>query len=162
MKKIDLEIKEKTITINRVTKVVKGRRIMSFVSLVVVGDGNGSIGIGKGKSKEVPLAIQKATEKARNRMYKITLKNNTIYHEIIGKHCSSLIFMFPIKEGRGIIAGGVIKAILNVMGIVDVMAKSKGSNNPFNVVRATINGLLSMNTLEIVAAKRGKIIKDII
>lgn len=155
-------IKEKMININRVTKVVKGRRIMNFVALVVVGDGNGSIGIGKKKSKEVPLAIQKALLRARNKMFKIILKDNTIQYQIIGKHCSTSVLMFPIKKGRGIIAGGPIRAIFNVMGINNVMAKIIGSNNPYNVVKATINGLLNINTPEMFFIKRGKFFKNIL
>lgn len=156
------KIKEKMISINRVTKVVKGRRIMNFVALAVVGDNNGSIGVGKGKSKEVPLAIQKALIRAQNKMYKIILKDNTIQYQIIGKHCSTSVLMFPIKKGRGIIAGGSIRGIFNVMGINNVMAKIIGSNNPYNVVRATIKGLLSINTPEMIAMKRGKSLKNIL
>jgi small subunit ribosomal protein S5 len=150
------------IAINRVTKVVKGGRIMGFAALTVVGDGDGRIGMGKGKSKEVPVAVQKAMEEARRNMIKVTLKNGTLQHTITGKHGASKVLMNPAKEGTGVIAGGAMRAIFEVMGVTNVVAKSIGSSNPYNMVRATINALTSMNTPSEIAAKRGKSVEDIL
>jgi len=160
--KPDDGLREKMIAINRVTKVVKGGRIMGFAALTVVGDGDGRIGMGKGKSKEVPVAVQKAMEEARRNMIKVTLKNGTLQHTITGKHGASKVLMNPAKEGTGVIAGGAMRAIFEVMGVTNVVAKSIGSSNPYNMVRATINALTSMNTPSEIAAKRGKSVEDIL
>lgn len=160
--KPDDGMREKMIAINRVTKVVKGGRIMSFAALTVVGDGDGRIGMGKGKSKEVPVAVQKAMEEARRNMIKVNLRGGTLHHTITGKHGASKVMMIPAKEGTGVIAGGAMRAIFEVMGITNVVAKSIGSSNPYNMVRATINALRSMNTPAEMAAKRGKSIEEIL
>ena len=153
---------EKMISINRVTKVVKGGRIMGFAALTVVGDGDGRIGMGKGKSKEVPVAVQKAMEEARRKMIKVTLKNGTLQHTVTGKHGASKVMMTPAKEGTGVIAGGAMRAIFEVMGVTNVVAKSNGSSNPYNMVRATLNGLAKMSTPSEIAAKRGKSVEEIL
>lgn len=154
-------LREKMVAINRVTKVVKGGRVMGFAALTVVGDGDGSIGMGKGKSREVPVAIQKAMEEARKKMVKVQLKNGTLQHTVIGRHGAARVFMQPAHEGTGIIAGGPVRAVLEVMGVTNILAKCLGSTNPYNVVRATINGLTAMNTPAQIAAKRGKSIEEI-
>lgn len=154
-------LREKMIAVNRVTKVVKGGRIMGFAALTVVGDGDGSIGMGKGKSREVPVAVQKAMEEARRKMVKVQLKNGTLQHTVIGRHGAASVFMQPASEGTGIIAGGPVRAVLEVMGVTNILAKCLGSTNPYNVVRATINGLTAMNTPAEVAAKRGKTVEEI-
>jgi small subunit ribosomal protein S5 len=155
-------MREKMIAVNRVTKVVKGGRIMGFAALAVVGDGDGRIGMGKGKSKEVPVAVQKAMEEARRKMIKVTLKNGTLQHTVTGKHGASSVMISPAKDGTGVIAGGPMRAIFEVMGITNVVAKSNGSTNPYNMVRATLNGLASMSTPSEIAAKRGKSVEDIL
>jgi len=155
-------MREKMIAINRVTKVVKGGRIMGFAALTVVGDGDGRIGMGKGKSKEVPVAVQKAMEEARRKMIKVTLKNGTLQHAVTGKHGASSVMMMPAKEGTGVIAGGPMRAIFEVLGVVNVVAKSNGSTNPYNMVRATLNGLSKMSTPSDIAAKRGKSVEEIL
>ncbi len=160
--KPDDGMREKMIAINRVTKVVKGGRIMGFAALTVVGDGDGRIGMGKGKSKEVPVAVQKAMEEARRKMIKVTLKNGTLQHTVTGKHGASSVMISPAKEGTGVIAGGPMRAIFEVMGIVNVVAKSNGSTNPYNMVRATLNGLSKMSTPSEIAAKRGKTVEEIL
>lgn len=160
--KPDDGLREKMIAINRVTKVVKGGRIMGFAALTVVGDGDGRIGMGKGKSKEVPVAVQKAMEEARRNMIKVSLKDGTLQHTITGKHGASKVMMNPAKEGTGVIAGGAMRAMFEVMGVTNVVAKSFGSSNPYNMVRATINALSSMNTPSEIAAKRGKSVEDIL
>lgn len=154
-------LREKMISVNRVTKVVKGGRILSFAALAVVGDGDGGIGMGQGKSREVPLAVQKAMEKARRNMFKVSLKNGSFHHAVIGRHDSSKVLIQPASPGTGIIAGGAMRAIFEVMGVTDVLAKCIGSTNPYNVVRATLNGLQQMMTPSEVAAKRGKRIAEI-
>lgn len=155
-------LKEKMITVNRVTKVVKGGRIMSFAALTVVGDGDGSIGMGKGKAREVPLAVQKAMEEAKRGMLKVNLtKTGTLQHAVIGKHGAAKVLIQPATEGTGIIAGGAMRAIFEVMGMHNVTAKSFGSSNPYNIVRATLNGLENMNTPAEIAAKRGKTVEEI-
>ena len=159
--KPDDGMREKMIAVNRVTKVVKGGRIMGFAALAVVGDGDGRIGMGKGKSKEVPVAVQKAMEEARRKMVKVQLKNGTLQHTVIGRHGAASVFMQPASEGTGIIAGGPVRAVLEVMGVTNILAKCLGSTNPYNVVRATINGLTAMNTPAEVAAKRGKTVEEI-
>ncbi|QEL66206.1 small subunit ribosomal protein S5 [Oryzomicrobium terrae] len=155
-------LREKMVSINRVTKVVKGGRIMGFAALTVVGDGDGGIGMGKGKSREVPVAVQKAMEEARRKMAKVALKNGTLHHAVVGEHGASKVLMMPAADGTGIIAGGAMRAVFEVMGVTNIVAKAHGSTNPYNIVRATINGLLSMNTPSVIAAKRGKSVEEIL
>ena len=155
-------LREKMISVNRVTKVVKGGRILGFAALTVVGDGDGSIGMGKGKSREVPVAVQKAMEEARRKMVKVSLKNGTLHHAVEGEHGSSRVLMMPASEGTGIIAGGAMRAVFEVMGITNVVAKAHGSTNPYNIVRATLDGLTRMNTPSEIAAKRGKSVEQIL
>ncbi|MHB1619098.1 MAG: 30S ribosomal protein S5 [Sulfuricella sp.] len=154
-------LQEKMIGVNRVTKVVKGGRIMAFAALTVVGDGSGSVGMGKGKSREVPVAVQKAMEDARRNMVKVNLKKGTLHHAVIGRHGAAKVYMQPASEGTGIIAGGPMRAIFEVMGVHNVLAKCIGSTNPYNIVRATLNGLKQMNTPSEIAAKRGKTVEEI-
>ena len=155
-------LREKMVAINRVTKVVKGGRILGFAALTVVGDGDGAIGMGKGKSREVPVAVQKAMDEARRKMRKVSLKNGTLQHTVIGKHGASSVLMQPAPAGTGIIAGGPMRAVFEVMGVTDVICKCIGSANPYNVVRATINGLMAINTPAEIAAKRGKTVEEIL
>jgi small subunit ribosomal protein S5 len=154
-------LKEKMVAVNRVTKVVKGGRILGFAALTVVGDGDGGVGMGKGKAREVPVAVQKSLEEARRRMIRVRLKNGTLQHSIIGRHGASKVIMQPASEGTGIIAGGPMRAVFEVMGITNVLAKCLGSTNPYNVVRATLDGLKRMNTPAEIAAKRGKSVEEI-
>jgi small subunit ribosomal protein S5 len=154
-------LKEKMIAVNRVTKVVKGGRILGFAALTVVGDGDGRIGMGKGKAREVPVAVQKAMEQARRNMIKVPLKNGTIHHNLRGEHGAAKVLMAPAKAGDGIIAGGPMRAVFEVMGVTNVLAKCFGSTNPYNVVRATLNGLQAMSTPSEIAARRGKTIEEI-
>ena len=154
-------LREKMITVNRVTKVVKGGRIMSFAALTVVGDGDGGIGMGKGKAREVPLAVQKAMDEAKRGMLKVNLTNGTLHHSVTGRHGAAKVLIQPASEGTGIIAGGAMRAIFEVMGITDVLAKCIGSANPHNVVRATLNGLAAANSPAEIAAKRGKSVEEI-
>ena len=154
-------LKEKMIAVNRVTKVVKGGRIMGFAALTVVGDGDGRVGMGKGKSKEVPAAVQKAMEEARRNMHKVSLKNGTIHHNVTGHHGAANVQMAPAPKGTGIIAGGPMRAVFEVMGITDIVAKSHGSSNPYNMVRATLDALIKSTTAAEVAAKRGKSVEDL-
>ena len=154
-------LREKMIAVNRVTKVVKGGRIMSFAALTVVGDGDGAIGMGKGKAREVPLAVQKAMDEAKKGMLKVNLNNGTLFHAVTGKHGAAKVFIQPASEGTGIIAGGAMRAIFEVMGVTDVLEKCIGSANPYNVVRATLNGLAAVNSPSEVAAKRGKTVEEI-
>ena len=154
-------LREKMVAINRVTKVVKGGRVLGFAALTVVGDGDGRIGMGKGKAREVPVAVQKAMEEARRKMVKVSLKHGTLQHAVIGHHGASRVYMQPASDGTGIIAGGPMRAVFEVMGVQNVLAKCLGSTNPYNVVRATINGLTGMNTPAEIAAKRGKSIEEI-
>jgi small subunit ribosomal protein S5 len=154
-------LREKMISINRVTKVVKGGRILGFAALTVVGDGDGRIGMGKGKAKEVPVAVQKAMEAARRNMKKVALKDGTIHHKVAGMHGAAKVLMAPAKPGDGIIAGGPMRAVFEVMGVKDIVAKSLGSTNPYNMVRATLDALGRCNTPAQVAAKRGKSVEDI-
>ena len=156
------ELIEKLIGVNRVAKVVKGGRVFGFSALVVVGDGEGKVGFGTGKSKEVPVAIQKAMETARRNMQKVDLKGNTLHYPLIGRHGAAKVYMQPASEGTGIIAGGAMRAIFEVVGVHNVLAKCIGTNNPINVVRATMNGLTAMSTPEMVAAKRGKSVEEIL
>ncbi len=155
-------LKEKMIGINRVTKVVKGGRILGFAALTVVGDGDGGIGMGKGKAREVPVAVQKAMDEARRKMVKVSLKNGTLQHAVVGEHGAAKVFMQPASEGTGIIAGGPMRAIFEVMGVTNVLAKCLGSTNPYNVVRATIKGLEAMSSPSEIAAKRGKTVEEIL
>ena len=154
-------LKEKMISVNRVTKVVKGGRILSFAALTVVGDNDGGIGMGKGKSREVPVAVSKAMEEARRKMIKVPLKDGTFHHAVVGRHGASVVLIQPASEGTGIIAGGAMRAVFEVMGVQNVLAKCLGSTNPYNVVRATIDGLMKMSTPSEIAAKRGKSVEDI-
>jgi small subunit ribosomal protein S5 len=153
---------EKLIGVNRVAKVVKGGRVFSFAAMVVVGDGNGRVGYGTGKSKEVPLAVQKAMEQARRNMVSVKLKNGTVKYPLYGGHGAARVYMQPASEGTGIIAGGAMRALFEAVGVHNVLAKVMGTNNPMNVVRATINGLKQMNDAEQVAAKRGKTVEEIL
>lgn len=155
-------LREKMISVNRVTKVVKGGRILGFAALTVVGDGDGGIGMGKGKSKEVPVAVQKAMDQARRRMLKVSLKNGTLQHPVVGQHGAAKVYMQPAPDGTGIIAGGPMRAIFEVMGVHNVLAKCLGSTNPYNVVRATLNALENMRTPSEIAAKRGKTVEEIL
>jgi small subunit ribosomal protein S5 len=155
-------LREKMIAVNRVTKVVKGGRIMGFAALVVVGDGDGRVGMGKGKSKEVPIAVQKAMDEARKKMIKVSLNDGTLQHSIKGQHGASYVIMAPAKKGTGVKAGGPMRAIFEVMGITNVVAKSIGSTNPYNLVRATLNALEKSSTPAEIAAKRGKSVEDIL
>ena len=150
------ELQEKLVAVNRVAKVVKGGRIFSFTALTVVGDGNGKVGFGYGKAGEVPAAIQKAIEQARRNV------NNTLFHAVKGEHSGAMVYMQPAAEGTGIIAGGAMRAVLEVAGVRNVLAKAYGSTNPINVVRATVAALASMRTPETVAAKRGLTVKEIL
>ena len=154
-------LREKMVAINRVTKVVKGGRILGFAALTVVGDGDGGVGMGKGKSREVPVAVQKAMDEARRKLKKISLKNGTLQHSVVGKHGAASVLMQPAPSGTGIIAGGPMRAVFEVMGVTDVTCKCLGSANPYNVVRATLDGLLKMSTPSEIAAKRGKSLEDI-
>jgi len=154
-------LKEKMIAVNRVTKVVKGGRILGFAALTVVGDGDGRIGMGKGKAREVPVAVQKAMEAARRGMFKVQLKGGTIHHNVVGEHGAAKVLMAPAKPGDGIIAGGPMRAIFEVMGVTDIVAKSHGSTNPYNMVRATLDALKRSSTPAEVAAKRGKTVEEI-
>jgi small subunit ribosomal protein S5 len=155
-------LKEKMIAVNRVTKVVKGGRILGFAALTVVGDGDGRIGMGKGKSKEVPVAVTKAMQDARRNMVKVSLKNGTIQHKVIGEHGASRVLMAPAKPGDGIIAGGPMRAVFEVMGVTDIVCKSLGSSNPYNIVRATLDALKHTTTPAEIAAKRGLTVEQIL
>jgi small subunit ribosomal protein S5 len=159
--KPDDGMREKMISINRVTKVVKGGRILGFAALTVVGDGDGRVGMGKGKSREVPVAVQKAMEEARRNLIKVSLKNGTLQHTVVGHHGASSDDAAGARR-YGIIAGGAMRAVFDVMGMTNVVAKAHGSTNPYNIVRATINGLRAMTTPAEVAAKRGKTVAEIL
>ena len=155
-------LREKMIAVNRVTKVVKGGRILGFAALTVVGDGDGKVGMGKGKSREVPLAVQKAMDEARKNMISVRMKGGTFYHSVIGKHGASSVLISPAEKGTGIIAGGPMRAIFEVMGVSDVVAKSFGSTNPYNLVRATLNGSGTMYAPSVIAKKRGMTVEQIV
>ena len=155
-------IREKMIAVNRVTKVVKGGRILGFAALTVVGDGDGRIGMGKGKSREVPVSVQKAMDQARRAMEKVPLRNGTIFHAVEGHHGASRAMLHPAPEGTGVIAGGPMRAIFDVMGIRNIVAKSHGSSNPYNMVRATLDALSKLRSPSEIAAKRGKTVEELI
>ncbi len=154
-------LKEKMIQVNRVTKVVKGGRIMGFAALTVVGDGDGKVGMGKGKAREVPLSVSKAMEQARRNMVKVSLKNGTVYHTVFGEHGAARVMLAPAPAGTGIIAGGPMRAVFEMMGVTDIVAKSFGSSNPYNMVRATFDALNKSTTPSAVAAKRGLSVEEI-
>jgi len=154
-------LREKMIQVNRVTKVVKGGRIMGFAALTVVGDGDGRVGMGKGKAREVPLAVQKAMEQARRNMVKVPLKNGSVYHNLTGEHGAAKVLLAPAPAGTGIIAGGPMRAVFEVLGVTDIVAKSHGSTNPYNMVRATFDALKQCTTPAEVAAKRGKTVEEL-
>jgi small subunit ribosomal protein S5 len=156
------EMQEKLVAVRRVAKVVKGGRQFGFSALTVVGDGQGKVGFGSGKAREVPVAIQKAMENARRNMTEIKLNEATLQYPITARHGAAKVFMQPASPGTGIIAGGAMRAVFEVLGVHDVLAKCIGSSNPVNVVRATINGLRMMTNPDSVAAKRGKQVKDIL
>ena len=153
---------EKLISVNRVSKTVKGGRQFGFAALTVVGDGKGAVGFGRGKAREVPVAVQKAMEQARKNMRKVALNGKTLQYPITSRHGAAKVYMQPASEGTGIIAGGAMRAIFEAVGVGDVLAKCIGSNNSINVVRATMRGLADMTSPEDVAIKRGKSIKDIL
>ena len=155
-------IREKMIAVNRVTKVVKGGRILGFAALTVVGDGDGRIGMGKGKSREVPVSVQKAMDQARRAMEKVPLRNGTIFHAVEGHHGASRVMLHPAPEGTGVIAGGPMRAIFDVMGIRNIVAKSHGSSNPYNMVRATLDAPSKLRSPSEIAAKRGKTVEELI
>jgi len=156
------ELQEKLVQVNRVAKVVKGGRIFGFTALTVVGDGKGKVGFGRGKAREVPVAIQKAMEAARRNMITVELNNGTIQYPIRASHGASKIYMQPASDGTGVIAGGAMRAVLELAGVHNVLAKCYGSTNPVNVVRATFNGLRDMISPDDVAAKRGKSVEEIL
>lgn len=155
-------LQEKLITVNRVAKVVKGGRQFGFTALTVVGDGNGRVGLGYGKAREVPAAIQKAMDKARKSLRAVPLKGTTLQYAVTARHGAAKVFMQPASEGTGIIAGGAMRAVFDVVGVKDVLAKCIGSRNPINVVRATIAGLSAIRSPDYQAAKRGKSVDEIL
>ncbi len=152
---------EKLVAVARNAKVVKGGKIFTFAAVTVVGDGHGRVGIGRGKAREVPVAIQKSLDNARKNMRHVVLKGDTLHHEVIGKHGSTRVFMKPASDGTGIIAGGAMRAVFEVLGVKNVLAKIGGSTNPVNVVRATLKALSSITTPEYMAAKRGKTVDEL-
>jgi small subunit ribosomal protein S5 len=152
---------ERLVTVNRVAKVVKGGRQFGFAALTVVGDGKGKIGFGYGKAKEVPVAIQKAMEQARKNTVEVDLHGHTLWHATKAKHSGSRVYMQPASEGTGVIAGGAMRAVFDVVGVENVLAKSQGSNNPINLVRATIKGLQQITSPDSIAAKRGMTVEEV-
>ncbi len=155
-------LEERLVSVNRVAKVVKGGRQFGFTALTVVGDGNGKVGVGYGKAREVPLAIQKAMEKARKDMKQVPIKDGTLYYPIVGIHGAAKVFMKPASVGTGIIAGGAMRAVFEVVGVKNVLSKCIGSRNPINVVKATIDALNNMQSPDYIAAKRGKTVEDVL
>jgi small subunit ribosomal protein S5 len=156
------ELIEKLVAVNRVAKVVKGGRQFGFTALTVVGDGNGRVGFGYGKAREVPVAIQKAMQAARKNLVNVSLRNSTLHYAVRGRHGSARVFMQPASDGTGVIAGGSMRAVFECAGVRNVLAKSYGSRNPINVVRATMNALANVHSPDYVAAKRGKSLADIV
>lgn len=155
-------LQEKLIAVNRVAKTVKGGRQMSFTALTVVGDGEGRVGLGYGKAREVPAAIAKAMDRARKAMVKVSLKNGTLQYAVKSNHGAARVFMQPASEGTGVIAGGAMRAVFEVVGVRNVLAKAVGSRNPINLVRATIKGLQAIQSPADIAAKRGKKLEDLV
>jgi len=155
-------LEERLVSVNRVAKVVKGGRQFGFTALTVVGDGNGKVGVGYGKAREVPLAIQKAMEKARKDMKHVPIVDGTLHYQAIGIYGAAKVFMKPASVGTGIIAGGAMRAVFEVVGVKNVLSKCIGSRNPINVVKATIEALNSMQSPDYIAAKRGKTIEDVL
>ena len=160
--KVDDGMIEKLIAVNRVSKTVKGGRQFTFTALTVVGDGAGKVGFGYGKAREVPVAIQKSMEYARKNLSNIELNNGTLFHQVKANHGAASVFMQPASEGTGVIAGGAMRAVLEAVGVKNVLAKATGSRNPINLVRATIRGLESIHSPAKIAAKRGKKVEDLI
>jgi len=156
------DLQEKLVQVNRVAKVVKGGRIFGFTALTVVGDGNGKVGFGRGKAKEVPVAIQKAMDSARRNMVEVNIVDGTLQYAVTARHGGSKVYMQPASEGTGVIAGGAMRAVLEVAGVHNILAKCYGSTNPANVVRATVKGLSMMRSPEDVAAKRGLPVEKIL
>jgi small subunit ribosomal protein S5 len=156
------ELQEKLVAVNRVAKVVKGGRQFGFTALTVVGDGAGRVGYGYGKARELPLAIQKAMQAARKNLRTLRLKKDTLQYELQGRHGATRVFMQPASDGTGIIAGGAMRAVFECAGVRNVLAKSYGSRNPINVVRATLNALTKMRSPQEIAAKRGRSVEDIL
>jgi small subunit ribosomal protein S5 len=156
------DLKEKLVAVNRVSKTVKGGKQFTFTALTVVGDGAGRVGFGYGKAREVPVAIQKAMEKARKNMINVPLKGLTLHHEIWGIHGAARVFMKPASDGTGVIAGSAMRAVFEVAGVQNVLAKSFGSRNKMNMVRATVDALKKMNMPAEIAAKRGKSLEEIL
>lgn len=155
-------LREKMIAVNRVSKTVKGGRILAFAALTVVGDGDGSIGMGTGKSREVPQSVSKAMERARHAMKRVPLKNGSLHHAVEGRHGASRVIMMPAPEGSGVIAGGPMRAVCDAVGIRNVVAKAYGSTNPYNLVRATLNALENLRSPADIAAKRGKTVEELL
>ena len=160
--KKDGDLQEKLIQVNRVAKVVKGGRVFGFTALTVVGDGKGKVGFGRGKAREVPVAIQKAMEQARRNMVTVDLNGTTLQYAVKARHGASKVYMQPASEGTGVIAGGAMRAVFELAGVHNVLAKCYGSTNPVNVVRATVEGLKAVRSPEEVAAKRGKTVEEIL
>ncbi len=161
-KEKDDEYREKVVSVNKVSKTVKGGRIFKFAALVVVGDGRGRVGFGVGKAAEVSDAVKKGIDEAKKNLIEISLRKNTIPHEVIGKFGAGKVLMKPAAPGTGVIAGGPVRAIVEVSGIKDIRTKALRSNNPYNVVRATMNGLLSLRSADEIATIRGKLVKEIL
>lgn len=159
---IDDGMIEKLIAVNRVSKTVKGGRQFTFTALTVVGDGEGRVGFGYGKAREVPVAIQKSMEYARKSMVKVDLNNGTLWHPVKAGHGAARVFMQPASDGTGVIAGGAMRAVLEAVGVKNVLAKAVGSRNPINLVRATMKGLAAMQSPERIAAKRGKKVEELL